>query len=288
MKVRQEKKRPKFSFGLVFFLIFLSFAVCFVIYMKKGQMPEDTLSASGEIAGSETDASAAAEIESTETVTVSETEAETETEPASEKVINPVPEGQLMGFSYLVNDCNFVGDSLTVGLASYGIIPEKNVLANIGMNISKINTATVTTPSGEMTVLDALKENNPKNVYVMLGSNGIAWLTNENMISEYGQFIDSVKEELPDSKIYILSIPPVTANKETDPSSPILNSDIDTYNSELLKLADEKSVYFVDLNTALKGNDGKLASERSDGDGMHFKKDTYDIMLDYILTHVVQ
>lgn len=284
MKVRQEKKRPKFSFGLVFFLIFLSFAVCFVIYMKKGQMPEDTLSASGEIAGSETDA--AAEIESTETVTVSETEAETE--PASEKVINPVPEGQLMGFSYLVNDCNFVGDSLTVGLASYGIIPEKNVLANIGMNISKINTATVTTPSGEMTVLDALKENNPKNVYVMLGSNGIAWLTNENMISEYGQFIDSVKEELPDSKIYILSIPPVTANKETDSSSPILNSDIDTYNSELLKLADEKSVYFVDLNTALKGNDGKLASERSDGDGMHFKKDTYDIMLDYILTHVVQ
>ena len=193
-----------------------------------------------------------------------------------------------MGFSYLVNDCNFVGDSLTVGLASYGIIPEKNVLANIGMNISKINTATVTTPSGEMTVLDALKENNPKNVYVMLGSNGIAWLTNENMISEYGQFIDSVKEELPDSKIYILSIPPVTANKETDSSSPILNSDIDTYNSELLKLADEKSVYFVDLNTALKGNDGKLASERSDGDGMHFKKDTYDIMLDYILTHVVQ
>ena len=286
MKVRQEKKRPKFSFGLVFFLIFLSFAVCFVIYMKKGQMPEDTLSASGEIAGSETDASAAAEIESTETVTVSETEAETE--PASEKVINPVPEGQLMGFSYLVNDCNFVGDSLTVGLASYGIIPEKNVLANIGMNISKINTATVTTPSGEMTVLDALKENNPKNVYVMLGSNGIAWLTNENMISEYGQFIDSVKEELPDSKIYILSIPPVTANKETDSSSPILNSDIDTYNSELLKLADEKSVYFVDLNTALKGNDGKLASERSDGDGMHFKKDTYDTMLDYILTHVVQ
>ena len=286
MKVRQEKKRPKFSFGLVFFLIFLSFAVCFVIYMKKGQMPEDMLSASGEIAGSETDASAAAEIESTETVTVSETEAENE--PASEKVINPVPEGQLMGFSYLVNDCNFVGDSLTVGLASYGIIPEKNVLANIGMNISKINTATVMTSSGEMTVLDALKENNPKNVYVMLGSNGIAWLTNENMILEYGQFIDSVKEELPDSKIYILSIPPVTANKETDSSSPILNSDIDTYNSELLKLADEKSVYFVDLNTALKGNDGKLASERSDGDGMHFKKDTYDIMLDYILTHVVQ
>jgi len=285
MKVRQEKKRPKFSFGLVFLLIFLSFAVCFAIYMKNGQMPEDTLSASGGMDSSETD-DPAAESEVTEAITVSETEAETEA--TAERVVNPVPEGQLMGFSYLVNDCNFVGDSLTVGLASYGIIPEKNVLANIGMNISKINTATVTTPSGEKTVLDALKENDPKNVYIMLGSNGIAWLTNENMISEYGKFIDSVKEELPDSKIYILSIPPVTANKEIDSSSPILNSDIDAYNSELLKLADDKAVYFVDLNTALKGNDGKLASERSDGDGMHFKKDTYDIMLDYILTHVVQ
>ncbi len=274
----QEKRRPRFSIGLVFFLIFLSFAVCFFIYMKNGQMPEESLSASGEM--SDTELPAPEETTAaTEALTVSETE------PPEAKLVNPVPESAPKGLAYLVNDCNFVGDSLTVGLSSYGILPEKNVLANIGMNVSKINTDTVTTPDGDMTVLEALKKNEPKNVYIMLGSNGIAWLTNEKMISEYSVFIDSIKEELPETAIYIISIPPVTANKETDSKAPILNSDIDAYNSELLKLADDKGVYFVDLNTALKGNDGKLASERSDGDGMHFKKSTYDIMLDYLLTH---
>lgn len=275
----QEKRRPRFSVGLVFFLIFLSFAVCFFIYMKNGQIPEDSLSASGEIVESEQIPTPEETTAQTEALTVSETE------PPEEKLVNPVPESAPKGLSYLINECNFVGDSLTVGLSSYGLLPEKNVIANVGMNVSKINTDTITTLDGDMTALEALKKNNPKNVYIMLGSNGISWLTNESMISEYGVFIDSVKEELPEAAIYIISIPPVTANKEIDTNSPILNSDIDAYNSELLKLADNKGVYFVDLNTGLKGNDGKLASERSDGDGMHFKKSTYDIMLDYLLTH---
>ena len=78
----------------------------------------------------------------------------------------------------------------------------------------------------------------------MLGSNGIAWLSVSDMISYYSQFVDEIIKELPDTKIYILSVPPVTAERETADNEPILNSEIDKYNSELLKMADKKKIYY--------------------------------------------
>ena len=148
--------------------------------------------------------------------------------------------------------CAFVGDSITVGLSDYQLVPIKNVYAEIGMNIEKINTDTIQTQFGQTTVLEGLKQAKPENIYIMLGSNGIAWLSVSDMISYYSEFVDSVKQNLPDSNIYILSIPPVTAARESAEEEPILNSDIDKYNSELLKMADEKKIYYVDINTALK------------------------------------
>lgn len=53
-------------------------------------------------------------------------------------------------------------------------------------------------------------------------------------------------------------------------------------------MADEKKIYYVDINTALKGNDGKFPEENAAEDGMHFKKTTYSIMLDYILSHTAE
>ena len=122
----------------------------------------------------------------------------------------------------------------------------------------------------------------------MLGSNGIEWLSDKDMIGYYKEFTDSVKKALPDSKIYILSIPPVTSKRETASDNPIKNSDIDRYNSALLDMANENQMYYVDLNTSLKGNDGKLSDGDAADDGMHFKKATYQIMIDYILTHTAQ
>ena len=73
-----------------------------------------------------------------------------------------------------------------------------------------------------------------------------------------------LNKNLPDSNIYILSIPPVTAARESaEEEEPILNSDMNKYNSELLKMADEKKIYYVDINTALKGNDGKFPEENA-------------------------
>ena len=187
----------------------------------------------------------------------------------SKDIVNPVPESDPVSETYL-GKCMFVGDSITVGFADYQFVSMKNICATVGMNIEKINT---------------LKEAKPTNIYIMLGSNGIAWLTNEEMISLYSDFVDNIKKELLDSDIYILSIPPVTAEREVSKKAPIKNEAIDQYNSELLKMADSKGIHYVDINTVLKGSDGKFPAADAADDGMHFKKNTYKTVVDYILSH---
>ena len=275
----KSKDRPVIRFRLkaAVFSAAVVFAVCFVIYMAEANLNSKEMNFLGFSAESQSDSQA----ENTEPL---ETEINNENES---RIINPVPASEPLTETYF-GKCAFVGDSISVGLADFQLVPVKNVFAEIGMNIEKINTETMKTAYGDVTVLEALKEAKPENVYIMLGSNGIAWLSVSDMISYYSQFVDEIIKELPDTKIYILSVPPVTAERETADNEPILNSEIDKYNSELLKMADKKKIYYVDINTALKGNDGKFPSDMAEKDGMHFVKTTYSVMLDYILSHTVK
>lgn len=273
----KKKDRPVVRFRLkaVFLITFAVFILCFVIYMAEANINSKKMNSVGFSADSSV-------LSSSEEATEQE-----DTQKEEKSIINPVPASDPLTETYF-GKCAFVGDSISVGLADYQLVPVKNVFAEIGMNIEKINTETMKTAYGDVTVIEALKESKPENVYIMLGSNGIAWLSTADMIEYYSQFVDEIKNALPETSIYILSIPPVTAERETAEEEPILNSDIDKYNSELLKMADEKKIYYVDINTALKGNDGKFPSDMAEKDGMHFVKTTYTVMLDYILSHTVK
>ncbi|MBE6838695.1 MAG: hypothetical protein E7507_04025 [Ruminococcus sp.] len=293
---RDKSNRPRFSFGIVFLIVILSFAICFGIYMY--------IAGDG-VFGQSIETASVTETTPAETTTAETTAATTTaatttvaTEPPA---VNPVPENATPKDDSYLENCVFIGDSITLGFSSYGVIPEKNVYASIGMNIDKINTEAIPImlpdendesvyAIREMTIIEALEISRPETVYIMLGSNGIAWLSNEHMIASYKTFVDSIRAILPETDIYILSIPPVTAGREVpdNANGQILNENIDSYNSELLKFANENDLYFVDINTALKGNDGKLPTESAGRDGMHFNKDTYFKVKDYILSHTAE
>ena len=213
---------------------------------------------------------------------------ETETEPAAERTstadINPIAESAEVDESYF-DDCMFVGDSLMVGLGSYGFIPEERIAAGVGMSVVSIGNTPLTNADGsEILAADKVNAASPKHVYILLGLNMLGTYTDEQLLSYYGDFIDSINRENTD--IYVISVPPVTGERETDEENPILNSDIDSFNSDLLKFANNRCIYYVDLNTALKGPDGRFPQEDAESDGIHFKKSTYRIMLEYLRTHV--
>lgn len=272
---KNNKPVIRFRLKAAFLIAAVVFIACFVIYMAEANISSKQQSEPGFSA----DSSA---------VLSDTTEAETMPHDENRKaLINPVPASDPKSEAYF-GKCMFVGDSISVGFSDYQFMSAKNVIAEIGMNIEKINTDPMKTAYGEVTALEALKAADPENVYIMLGSNGIAWLPTDTMIEYYSEFVDKVMTDMPEADIYILSIPPVTAERETAENEPILNSDIDNYNSELLKMANEKQIYYVDINTILKNNDGKLPSEQAQDDGMHFVKDTYSVVVDYILSHTAE
>ncbi len=270
----QDRPAIRFRIKAALLIMVAVYIMCFAIYMAEANLTSKKLNSQGFSA----DTSVLSDVQTTEAVTNKE---------KKDRIINPVPASTPLTETYF-GKCAFVGDSIMVGLSDYQLVPMKNVFAEIGMNIEKINTETMKTPYGQMTAINALKKAKPENVYIMLGSNGISWLSADEMVDYYSKFIDEIKSSIPDTTIYILSVPPVTAQREKAQTDAILNSNIDSYNSKLLKLADEKEIYFVDINTALKGNDGKFPENMAADDGMHFVKTTYSVVLDYILSHTAE
>lgn len=293
--IHSRKRRPRlrFRFGVIVFIWALVFAACFGLYMfacnlfgmdpdkdSSGDGTTEAVSDTTEAEPASTDAPAT-EPEPTEPET---TEPEPPATTAPAENVNPLPERDAKSADYF-DDCIFVGDSITVGLSTYQFVPAARVYATIGLNITRVMTENVATEYGKIPILDGIEQAKPKYVYIMLGSNGIAWLSNETMLKQYHEFTSAVQEVSPDTEIVVMSIPPVTAGRENAAESPIQNSDIDTYNSELLKMANEYGYHYLDINTALKGNDGKLPAADASKDGMHFNKATYEVLVDYLLRH---
>ena len=201
---------------------------------------------------------------------------------------NPVSASDAKDSSYL-DSCAFVGDSIMEGFSAYGFLPENQVFASVGLNPYQLNTNAIQTYYGSVTALSAVLYAKPENLYIMMGMNGVAWDINNDMTSEIGTFIDNVKASLPSVNIYLMSVTPVSAEREAKASAAdgkILNSQIDDFNSSLLSLANEKNIHYLDVNSYLKGSNGCLPSDVT-SDGIHISKAVYEDILDYILSHTV-
>ncbi len=200
----------------------------------------------------------------------------------------PIPETPQVDDSYF-DDAMFVGDSITTGIELYGVMPNATVVASTGINPNTI----MTTPDIELadgssvTILQAMSAYHPKKIYIMLGSNGVEFIGKETMMELYGEFIDAVKAQHPDSIIYLQSILPVTQAKEA--ASPELSNDkIDEYNAAIMELAGEKEAYYLNVAESFKDETGALPDEASPNDGMHFGVSHYEVWMDYLKCHAVE
>ncbi len=160
----------------------------------------------------------------------------------------------------------FMGDSITEGFVFNEILPEESVIAGAG-----------TTAGFILDELDDLVERKPDKVFIMLGSIDILMPVEdpkELFRNDLTELINKIKEELPDSKIYLQSITPVT--QEALDKEPRYD-EIAEYNQILKQLSDLLSVSYVDI--------GGLAQENPDlyaEDGIHFKKEFYQLWLEIL------
>lgn len=211
-----------------------------------------------------------------------------DTKPEEKEETAFVEESEMVSTSYF-DDAVFIGDSITTGIESYSILDNAVVIANTGVNVDSIRTKPFyETQTGTVTAIDALAlQENVGKIYIMLGSNGIAWFPKETLVNLYEEFVTSVMQTKPEATIYIQSILPVT-KPLNDLANNITNEKIDEYNLALIDLAKKLNVYYVDVNSALKDENNALPTDASPTDGMHFGSEYYNKWIDYLKKHTVE
>ena len=144
----------------------------------------------------------------TEPVPEEETEASEETEEPEEEPSETeeeespaVIEEDIYDEAFFANDY-FIGDSIYTGLVNYGYFPESQVFAQVGLNPD----SALTKEYGGYTAVSRAEEMQPKRIFIMLGSNGLAYLGNTHMADQMKVLVTQLREVCPDSYIYIVSI----------------------------------------------------------------------------------
>lgn len=173
-----------------------------------------------------------------------------------------------------------IGDSISVGLVNYGYLKPENVFAQIGLTPSSVLTADI----DGTTVYAKAAGLNPDYICIMLGTNGLSYLSEDFMAEKMSEFIDGLRQTCPNAQILLVSIPPVTAEHESEKPEKIKN--ITKYNDHISKLAEEKSVAFVDIFALLRDSGGYLAADYAENDGLHLKGTAYPVLLSAIQTAV--
>ena len=161
-------------------------------------------------------------------------------------------------------DSVFLGDSITEGLSFHDVLDEANVLAGAGK-----------TAEFALEDIGELTKRSPKQIFIQLGSDDILWPTDDPKaysLAHYAALIGSIKEKLPQAKITLLSVTPVTAEREKEEPR---YKNISDYNQGLKELAEKEQVGFVDISPIAADH-----PDLYDEDGIHFQAEFYPFMLD--------
>ncbi len=276
---KSKKNRPavKFRISMVVFIFIMTFVVFFIMHMIDVNINDDKFIRNLYADGS----SSVVKNDRNSSNSSSDTSNSNTTQ-----IINPVPQSAVKSSEYWAG-CALVGDvtMLRIADADAENIPKANVFSASNINIENINSTKISYNGGNDTVINLLKGSDFNNIYIMLGSVGIETLSTEQMLESYTTFLKETKKAMPNAKIYVMSIPPVTEEKEGLQTNGVSNLKVDQFNSELLRIANSETVYFVDVNTTLKGNNGKLPDAFTESDNLTLKSSTYELIHDYILTH---
>lgn len=189
------------------------------------------------------------------------------------------------------NTATFVGDSLTQGLELYSTgLPNAHYCAYKGTGPNAIvSRVMLTRADGRQEVcLDALVASQPDYVYMLLGTNTLVSLGNDDsFLAYYGQMIDLFQQNLPEGVIYyVQAIPGVRADVHTTRAG-LQNDRIRAINSRLAALAAEKNCAFIDLQEALTNDDGTQKEAYGAADGIHYNAEGYQAWVNYLVTHTV-
>ena len=183
-------------------------------------------------------------------------------------------------------DSVFLGDSRTEGFHLYSGLETGQYLFATGATVESVfSKATQETEQGKVSMLDALDGLEFSKLYIMLGVNELGWPKTEQFHAQYAKLIDRVRESHPDARIALQSILPISAKQEAK-GSYVNNGRIAEFNAIIVQLAEEKDCTYLDVASAVTGEDGCLRAEETT-DGIHLNTKGCVRWLEYLKEHPI-
>ena len=188
------------------------------------------------------------------------------------------------------DDALFIGDSRMVGLSQYCVAIDSRAtfFAKKSLTIFDIrNKEWIEAEDGtEMSIAKALEGKHFKKIYLMVGINELGTGDEERFRKVYAQVIEGLKYLQPDATIFINSIMHVSEEKNNTDEL-YNNTNINIRNEAIKGLADNRTVFYLDINEAVDDENGNLRAETT-GDGVHLKGACYEPWHQYLLEHGVE
>ena len=184
-------------------------------------------------------------------------------------------------------DAVFIGDSRTVGMFEYGGLGGGSTFyASKGLTIYKLfDSAVAPSPEGKITVEEALQLNQFAKIYLMIGINEMGTGTLEGFLEKYGEVVARLQELQPDAIIYLQGIMKVTSKRSAQ-GDYINNEGIDARNEGIAALADDETIFYLDVNPLICDETGGMDPQYT-YDGVHPKGKDIQIWKDYLKTHAI-
>ncbi len=187
------------------------------------------------------------------------------------------------------SDAVFIGDSRTVGMFEYGGLEEISTFyASTGLTVYKMFESEIASVPGErkkITVEEALQQNSFAKIYLMIGINEMGTGTVESFLEKYQEVVAHLQELQPDAVIYLQAIIKVTAERSAQ-GDYITNEGIIARNEGIAKLADNRKIFFLDVNPEVCDESGGMIPDYT-FDGVHLKAKYIEIWKDYLKTHAI-
>lgn len=171
-------------------------------------------------------------------------------------------------------DIVFFGDSLIRGSDFRERFKDKKIV-NLGYSGDTL--------SGMIERIPMVKAVSPKQVFLLGGINGLTNMNIDRCADKYAQLLDCLSEALPETKIYVHSVLPLSKEKER---SICLNESIVKFNQKIEKISRERQIPFIDLYS-LYVLDGKMNPELTK-DGIHLLPESYDIWGNAIDKYIIE
>lgn len=169
----------------------------------------------------------------------------------------------------------FIGDSL-VQRSEWSEVLENPKVMNFGINGDTI--------AGVYRRLDSILERKPQAIFVLIGVNDLYLnqFSETDLINQYRQMIQKIRQEAPQSQLYTISLLPVNQSKF---AHPVDNQKIISFNNQIQPIVESLGGQFINVHPQLLNQAGEL-DETYTYDGIHLNGTGYAIFAQKILDQV--